>query len=79
MGIWLQHPGIVIIRSVDNAGKPLPLSKQTKENIAADFIVTWNNVNTIMHYPEREGFDFPNNKFDKNFGFRFEHDKKEAE
>ena len=62
----------------DKAGNPLPVSKHTKENIAADFIVTWNNVNTIMHYPEREGFDFPN-EFNKNFGFRFDHEGNEAE
>ena len=78
MGIWLEHPGIVIIRSEDETGNPLPVSKHSKENIAADFIVTWNNVNTIMHYPEREGFDFPN-EFNKNFGFRFGHEEKELE
>jgi len=78
MGIWLEHPGIVIIRTEDKTGSPLPVSKHTKENIAADFIVTWDNVNTIMHYPEREGFDFPN-EFNKNFGFRFDNEENEAE
>ena len=76
MGIWLEHPGIVILCSEDKNGNPLPASKHTKENIAADFIVTWDNVNTIMHYPEREGFDLPN-EFNKNFGFRFEHEEQE--
>ena len=78
MGIWLEHPGIVIIRTEDKAGSPLPVSKHTKENIAADFIVRWDNVNTIMHYPDREGFDFPS-EFNKNFGFRFEHEENETE
>ena len=78
MGIWLEHPGIVIIRTEDKTGNPLPVSKHTKDNIAADFIVTWDNVNTIMHYPEREGFDFPN-EFDKNFGFRFDNEENETE
>ena len=78
MGIWLEHPGIVIIRTEDKTGSPLPVSKHTKENIAADFIVRWDNVNTIMHYPEREGFDFPN-EFNKNFGFRFDHEGNETE
>ena len=71
MGIWLEHPGIVLNCSEDKNGNPLPVAKHTRENIAADFIVTWDNVNTIMHYPEREGFDLPN-EFNKNFGFRFE-------
>ena len=78
MGLWLEHPGIVIIRTEDKTGSPLPVSKHRKENISADFIVTWDNVNTIMHYPEREGFDFPN-EFNKNFGFRFDHEGNEAE
>ena len=78
MGIWLEHPGIVIMRTEDKTGSPLPVSEHTKENIAADFIVPWNNVNTIMHYPEREGFDFPN-EFNKNFGFRFDHEENESE
>ena len=78
MGIWLEHPGIVIIRSEDENGNPLSVSKHTKKNIAADFIVTWNNVNTIMHYPEREGFDFPS-EFNKKFGFHFEHKEEEKE
>ena len=74
MGIWLEHPGIIIIRSEDKTGNPLPVSKQTKENIAADFIVTWDNVNTIMHYPEREGYDFPS-EFNTEIGFKYR-DKK---
>ena len=78
MGIWLEHPGIIVISSEDVTGNPLPVSKHTKENIAADFIVTWDNVNTLMHYPDREGFDFPN-EFNKNFGFRFDHEGNEAE
>ena len=78
MGIWLEHPGIIITRSEDETGNPLPVSEHTKENIAADFIVTWDNVNTIMHYPEREGFDLPS-EYNKNFGFRFEHEGKETE
>ena len=75
MGLWLEHPGIVIIRVEDESGNPLPVAEQSKENIAANFVVTWDNVNTIMCYPEREGFDLPN-KFNKNFGFRFEHEEK---
>ena len=68
MGLWLGHPGILIVLAQDESGKPLPVSEHKKENIDADFIVTWDNVNTIMHYPEREGFDFPS-EFDKKIGF----------
>ena len=77
MGLWLEHPGLAIIRSEDGTGNPLPVSEHIKENIAADFIVTWDNVNTILHYPEREGFDLPN-EFNKKIGFRFEENQKET-
>ena len=72
IGMWLEHPGIVIIRSEDKTGNPLPVSKHTKENIAPDFVVTWDNVNTIMHYPERDGYDFPSEFEKMKLGFRFE-------
>ena len=78
MGLWLKHPGITIIYTEDKSGKPISISKQTKEEIAADFIVTWDNVNTVMHYPERKGFDFPS-EFNKIFGFRFKNAKTNME
>jgi len=68
MGLWLEHPGIVMVHNEDEAGNPLPVSEHKNENISADFIVTWDNVNTVMHYPNREGFDLPS-EFDKNIGF----------
>jgi len=75
LGLWLAHPGVVIMRTEDESGNPLHINKQTKENIAANFIVTWGNVNTIMHYPNREGFDYPN-EFNKDIGFRFKYKEK---
>ena len=74
MGLWFAHPGIVLINNEDESGNLLPANKQTKENITADFIVTWDNVNTLMHYPDRESFDLPS-EFDKKIGFRFDSDK----
>ena len=68
LGIWLGHPGIVLLHNEDDNGNPVPISEQKKENISADFVVTWNNINTIMHYPNREGYDFPD-KFNNRIGF----------
>jgi len=78
LGLWLEHPGILIIRSEDKTGNPLPIDEHSNEEIAADFIVTWDNVSTIMHYPEREGFDFPS-EFNKKFGFSFKNEEKTEE
>ena len=51
--------GLCIITSEDENGKPLPTSKHKKEEIEASFFVPWHQIKTIMHYPNREGYDFP--------------------
>ena len=68
MGIWVSHPGLVVVHGEDEEGKPLPEPKMSKENIEANFLISWDNVKTIMHYPGREGYDFPS-EFDKHIGF----------
>ena len=68
IGIWLEHPGLVMIKTEDSKGKPIQKEKQVKENIDAVFLAGWDNIDTIMHYPNRENFDFPN-EFDKDMGF----------
>ena len=75
LGLWLEHPGIVIIHGKDESGVPLPVKDQTREDIAANFVVTWDNINTIMHYPERDGYDFPSEFEKMKLGFRFEKDE----
>ena len=72
LGLWLEHPGITIIHAKDNSGAPPPVKDQNREDIAANFVVTWDNVNTIMHYPERDGYDFPSEFKKMKLGFRFE-------
>ena len=69
IGLWLDHPGVVIARTEDKDGKPIPENKIKKEKIDASFLVTWDNINSIMHYPKREGFDFPS-EFDVEIGFK---------
>ena len=69
LGLWLEHPGVIIAKTEDNSGKPIPSKKIQKEQIDANFLVTWDNINTIMHYPNREGYDFPS-EFDIEIGFK---------
>ena len=74
-GVWVSHPGLYIDHLEDQNGKPLTLDKIYKEEIKASFLITWDNIKTIMHYPNRKGFDFPS-EFDKNIGFKFKSNKK---
>ena len=69
LGLWLEHPGIIIRQLEDGKGRPLPTEEQTQEEIDAVFIVQWDNINSMMHYPNRTGFDFPD-QFEKKIGFR---------
>jgi len=68
IGIWVKHPGLISITKKDKNGKLLPPDKHIKEEIDANFVITWDNINSVMHYPNRRGFDFPS-EFDKDFGF----------
>ena len=62
LGIWLEHPGITLQTYEDSDGIPIPHENQKKEFVKADFMVRWENINSIMQYPDRLGFDFNNDK-----------------
>jgi len=70
-GIWVAHPGLVVVVTEGSDGKPIPPDQLKKEVINANFLVTWDNILTIMHYPDREGFDYPS-EFERNIGFEIQ-------
>ena len=69
MGIWVEHPGLIVIVTEDNDGKPIPPIKQKQEKVDSSVLITWDNIASIIHYPHREGYDYPS-EFDKSFGFK---------
>ena len=69
LGVWVEHPGLIFTRSEDKNGKPIPPDRIKHEKIDANFLLPWDSINTIMHYPNRDGFDFPS-EFDRNIGFK---------
>ncbi len=69
IGVWLEHPSIILSQTEDKYGKPLPENKIIREKVDANFLVTWDNINSIMHYPNRKGFDFPS-EFEIDIGFK---------
>ena len=69
MGVWLEHPGIILSKTEDKNGKPIPENDIVREKVNANFLVRWDNINSIMHYPDREGYDFPS-EFDVSVGFK---------
>ncbi|MEE9167069.1 MAG: hypothetical protein V3U24_06380 [Candidatus Neomarinimicrobiota bacterium] len=73
-GVWLEHPNFEIVVSEDQKGKPLPASKVRRERFDASIHVPWRNVATLIHFPKREGFDFPS-PFERKIGFPTEEKK----
>ena len=69
VGIWLEHPGVILAKTVDEDGRPIPDEKIIKEKVNANFLVTWDNITAMMHYPDREGYDFPS-EFKIDIGFK---------
>ncbi len=67
-GLWVAHPGLLVITSEDKKGEPLKPDMIIKEEVEATFLISWDNILTIMHYPDRKGFDFPS-EFQKKYGF----------
>ena len=67
VGIWVSHPYLIVANKDDNENDPK--NKSENVEIESNFLITWDNIKTIMHYPNREGFDFPS-EFDKKYGFK---------
>ena len=67
LGLWLEHPGILIKRTEDTKGSPISFNEQVEELVQADFMVHWDNINSILHYPDRVGFDFDDDKTEIGF------------
>jgi hypothetical protein len=68
MGIWVGHPNYMVVKVNDDEGKPLPPDQQVRTQVEANFIIRWEQIATLVHFPNREGFDFPD-PFEKHIGF----------
>jgi len=69
LGLWVEHPKLTFKYTKDESGKDVPENQQKTETVDAIFLIAWGNIDTVMHYPDREGFDFPS-EFDKEIGFK---------
>lgn len=68
-GIWVEHPNVFNVASEDVNGNLIPENERTKESLEANIFIHWSNIKTLMHYPNRQGFDFPS-EFDRDIGFK---------
>lgn len=68
LGIWVTHPSYTVTVVNDDEGNPLPEEEQVHKEVDANLMIRWEQISTIVHFPEREGFDFPS-PFEKHIGF----------
>ncbi|MFC1543361.1 hypothetical protein ACFL4K_02335 [Candidatus Neomarinimicrobiota bacterium] len=68
LGVWTAHPGYPVTRINDDEGKPLPAEEQIRTEVDANFLIRWEQIATIVHFPNRKGFDFPS-PYEKHIGF----------
>lgn len=59
IGIWIEHPRCEVTIAEDSEGRPLPPAQIQKLKVQASALLPWSQVSTIIHFPNREGFDFP--------------------
>ena len=69
LGLWVEHPKLTFRYTTNKEGKPIAKDQQKTEVVEAVFLVAWGNIDTLMHYPERDGYDFPS-EFDTDIGFK---------
>lgn len=67
-GLWVAHPNYVIVRANDEEGKPLPEDQRVQKRVEANFLIRWELIASIVHFPNRDGFDFPS-PYEKHIGF----------
>jgi hypothetical protein len=67
-GIWIEHPSFQIPRMETPSNKEGDI---TTETVTASVLIAWPFITSIVHFPNVEGFDFPN-PFDLHFGFDIE-------
>ena len=69
LGLWVEHPQLTFKYNSDKNRKSIPENEQKTEKVDAVFLIAWGNIDTIMHYPNRVGYDFPS-EFDTDIGFK---------
>ena len=69
LGLWIEHPGLYIVNANSEEKETPSVSDKNQEHIEANIFVHWSNIKTLMHYPDRKGFDFPS-EFNRDIGFK---------
>ena len=68
LGLWVEHPKLTFKYSSKKDSQTVADNNKT-ETVDTVFLIAWGNIDTIMHYPDRDGYDFPS-EFETDIGFK---------
>ena len=69
LGLLVEHPQYVLVKTNDANGRPMPEDQWVTTRLEANFLLRWDKIATLVHFPNWEGFDFPNPLDGKPIGF----------
>jgi len=57
IGLWIENPKLETTRVRDDKGTLIPPDKRRHEEHLAYVLVPWGNIRSVVHFPDRDGFD----------------------
>jgi len=58
IGIWIENPKFEVTRVRYDDGTIIPPEQRVKEEYVANILIPWGNVRSIVHFPQRSGYDY---------------------
>jgi hypothetical protein len=58
IGLWIENPKFEITRVRREDGTIIPPDERVKEEYIANILIPWGNVRSIVHFPQRSGYDY---------------------
>ena len=68
-GLWIEYPNFKIPKLKTNKGKQP--KRAIYQTVTGSLLIPWSFVTSIVHFPNVEGFDFPD-PFESHIGFDVE-------
>jgi hypothetical protein len=58
IGLWIENPKFEVTRVRYEDGTIIPPERRVKEEFVANILIPWGNVRSIVHFPQRNGYDY---------------------
>jgi hypothetical protein len=57
IGLWIENPKLETTRVRNDNGAIIPPDRRQLEEHVAHVLIPWGNIRSVVHFPNREGFD----------------------